>query len=149
MKDTSIPEIKDTINLLIDRGFIDKDRNYGSIFLTESAANVLFRGERIVMEYREVAKKQKKTKTAPAEAEGSVNKELYRRLRDLRYAIAVEQRVPAYIIFTNAALADMTRKLPATMEEFLDVSGVGKAKAEMYGEIFMKEIKSYHKDKDE
>lgn len=149
MKDTPISEIKDIINLLIDRGFIDKDRNYGSVFLTESAANVLFRGERIVMEYREVPKKKKKTKNSPAEEAGSVNAGLYERLRDLRYSIAAEQKVPAYIVFTNAALSDMARKLPVTEEEFLEVSGVGKAKAEMYGERFIKEIKSYLEEADE
>ena len=44
--------------------------------------------------------------------------------------------MPAYIVFTDAALQDMCRVLPTTAEEFLTVSGVGKRKAEKYGEDF-------------
>ena len=57
--------------------------------------------------------------------------------------IAKQENVPAYIIFSNATLQDMANKAPVTAEEFLEVSGVGQAKAELYGEIFMAEIKKY------
>ena len=37
----------------------------------------------------------------------------------------------------------MAQKAPVTMEEFLDVSGVGKFKAERYGQRFITAIKKY------
>ena len=65
------------------------------------------------------------------------------RLRALRLAVATEQGVPAYIVFSNATLADMAKKKPATMSEFKKVSGVGEIKAAWYGTAFLKCIQSY------
>lgn len=42
-----------------------------------------------------------------------------------------------YVIFSNATLADMARRRPQTMEEFLSVSGVGAVKARKYGAAFL------------
>lgn len=39
---------------------------------------------------------------------------------------AKEEKVPAYVIFSNATLEDMSAKAPKTMDELLDISGVGK-----------------------
>ena len=37
----------------------------------------------------------------------------------------------------------MCRRRPATLEEFLEVSGVGKRKLERYGEEFLRAIREY------
>ena len=52
-------------------------------------------------------------------------------------------QVPAYLVFTNAALTDMAAKRPHTMEEFLEVSGVGEKKAAQYGAVFLKAIAAF------
>ena len=70
----------------------------------------------------------------------AAGQELYERLAALRTELAREQGVPAYIIFSNAALVDMCAKRPRTTEEFLGVSGVGATKAGRYGEAFLAEI---------
>lgn len=69
--------------------------------------------------------------------------DLFERLRKLRFAIANEQNVPAYIVFSNATLVDMANKKPTAMWEFMEVSGVGRVKADLYGERFIAEIKEY------
>ncbi len=61
---------------------------------------------------------------------------LYDKLRDLRTKLAAQQRVPAYIIFSDASLRDMCVKQPTTLDAFLDVSGVGQSKLEKYGDAF-------------
>ena len=63
--------------------------------------------------------------------------------RALRAAIAAAEGVPAYVVFSNATLADMAAKAPRTMEDFLEVSGVGEIKAARYGEAFLKAIAAY------
>ena len=62
---------------------------------------------------------------------------------NLRTQIAVEEHVPAYIVFSDATLADMAGKKPASLDDFLQVSGVGSAKAAKYGERFIAEIRDY------
>ena len=49
--------------------------------------------------------------------------------------------MPAYVIFSNATLEDMAGKAPKTVEQFLEVSGVGEVKARRYGKVFLDEIK--------
>ncbi|QDT63002.1 DNA helicase RecQ [Calycomorphotria hydatis] len=71
-----------------------------------------------------------------------VDSELFLALRELRTEQARERGVPPYIIFGDAALRDMARKKPTTMEEFLEVKGVGQKKANDYGEMFLAVIRS-------
>jgi len=40
-------------------------------------------------------------------------------------------------VFGDAALRDMARRRPSTLESFLEVSGVGEAKARQYGDAFV------------
>jgi|TARA_B110000116_G_scaffold268249_1_gene281965 ATP-dependent DNA helicase RecQ len=62
---------------------------------------------------------------------------LFQSLRQLRKSIADQQGVPAYIVFNDTTLRDMAEKRPATPIEFLEISGVGPAKLERYGEAFL------------
>ena len=71
---------------------------------------------------------------------------LYGELRRLRREIADEQHVPAFVVFTDAALTDMARLQPKTMHDFLLVKGVGSKKAEQYGRRFIECIKNYKGD---
>ena len=64
-------------------------------------------------------------------------------LKALRTRLAQAEGVPAYIIFSNATLADMAVKLPTTMEGLLEVSGVGSVKAARYGAAFLDVIREY------
>ena len=74
---------------------------------------------------------------------GPVDEVLYEKLRSLRFEIATEEGVPAYIVFSNATLSDMSARKPRTEEEFLHVSGVGATKAARYGERFLAAINEY------
>ena len=51
--------------------------------------------------------------------------------------------MPAYIVFSDAALQDMQHKKPRTREEFAEVSGVGEAKLEKYADDFLKVINQH------
>ena len=80
----------------------------------------------------------------------SVNDLLFMKLKSLRSKLASEAKVPAYVVFSDAALRDMCRLLPVTRDEFLNVSGVGKRKAEQYSDEFCRLISAHlssHSDK--
>jgi ATP-dependent DNA helicase RecQ len=68
---------------------------------------------------------------------------LFPALKELRKELAFSARVPAYIIFTDATLHDMCSRLPQTVDEFMEVSGVGNTKAERYGVRFTGLIREY------
>jgi ATP-dependent DNA helicase RecQ len=62
---------------------------------------------------------------------------LFEKLKALRFSLAQEANIPAYIVFSDATLRDMTHRLPRTEVEFLEVSGVGATKLERYGSAFL------------
>jgi ATP-dependent DNA helicase RecQ len=66
---------------------------------------------------------------------------LFENLKMLRQLIASEKSVPAYTVFSDAALIDMVHKHPTSMDAFLDVSGVGLTKQEQYGKVFLAVIR--------
>ncbi len=73
----------------------------------------------------------------------SRNPELYDQLRLLRNSTAKRLGVPAYVIFTDKTLGEMSAFLPASREEMLQISGVGVTKYEKFGKEFEALIRDY------
>ena len=71
------------------------------------------------------------------------DKELLIAFKELRRSLAMCQTTPAYVVFTDATLVDMYRLKPKTQEEFMKVSGVGQAKSQRYGEVFLAVIAEF------
>jgi ATP-dependent DNA helicase RecQ len=72
---------------------------------------------------------------------GGLEEALFARLKELRTRLAREAGVPAYVVFSDAALRDMCRRRPRNAKEFLGVNGVGAVKLEKYGDAFMAVIR--------
>ena len=62
---------------------------------------------------------------------------LYEALRAERLRLASERGIPAYVVFTDATLRDMTLRRPHTWDDFLRVDGVGESKRDKYGDAFL------------
>ena len=73
---------------------------------------------------------------------------LYVQLKSLRRSIATREKIPAYAIFEDTSLKDMTLQYPCTVEELSHCSGVGIAKAHKHGGPFIELIKKYVEDND-
>jgi ATP-dependent DNA helicase RecQ len=67
---------------------------------------------------------------------------LFAVLKQLRKRLADAQGVPSYIVFNDRALREMAQRRPTTEDELLEISGVGPAKLERYGEAFLEVIRS-------
>lgn len=74
--------------------------------------------------------------------------ELFARLRALRISIATQHHIPPYIVFTDATLDEMTRRMPMTKEKMKKISGVGDTKFDTYGTQFIDEITKFVLEKD-
>jgi len=128
---------------LINQGFCEIAFHKNNILqLTSFSKKVLFENAKIFLTRPidivekvkdERAKKPKKAK----------DNSLFERLRKLRYKIALEENIPAYLVFSDAALKDMERARPMSASEFLTISGVGQRKMEVYGDEFIAEITSF------
>jgi ATP-dependent DNA helicase RecQ len=92
-------------------------------------------------------RERKKSKGAsPGRAAAPVDprsEELLQHLKALRMKLAKARGVPAYVIFSDRTLIDMAARVPLTRWDFGEVHGVGAAKQEQFGEIFLGEIASF------
>ena len=136
------------IRQLIHRGYLVQDiARYSALRLTE-AARPLLRGDEILIMAKprvRVPTKKQRLRTARAgravELAGlPVDEDLFEALRALRKRLADEQNVPAYVVFSDATLAEMAARRPGTHAELLEVNGVGQTKLERYGDAFLAEI---------
>jgi DNA helicase-2/ATP-dependent DNA helicase PcrA len=62
---------------------------------------------------------------------------LYERLRDWRGRTAREQGLPGYCVFTDATLIAIAEQQPGSLPELGQISGVGRAKLDKYGEAVL------------
>lgn len=83
----------------------------------------------------------RKAARSPEAAMSAWERALLDSLKTLRTLLAARTHAPAYTVFSDASLIDMVKKRPATLESFLDVSGVGQAKQQKYGPVFLRVIR--------
>lgn len=124
---------------LESQGYLETDPVHGGISLTQKAQGVLFEGKNVSMRL------PKAEASAPVSSPigGGQDPNLLAMLKRLRWKIAMQESVPAYIIFSNATLEDMARKAPTTLEAFAKVNGVGSVKVKRFGEVFVDAIADY------
>ena len=133
------------IRQLIHRGYLVQDiARYSALRLTEASRPLLRGDETLIMARPRIRVPSKKQRLRAdragraAELAGlPVDEALFDELRALRKRLADEQNVPAYVVFSDATLAEMAARRPATSAALLEVNGVGQAKLERYGEAFL------------
>jgi DNA helicase II / ATP-dependent DNA helicase PcrA len=63
----------------------------------------------------------------------SLDEELFERLREWRLRVATAQKVPAYVVFTDATLTALAERKPASVQELTAIAGIGPRKLDLYG----------------
>jgi len=81
--------------------------------------------------------------TAAKSAGGAADEKLLRFLKDLRKSEAKKLDIPPFVIFQDPSLDDMALKYPISMEELVNIHGVGEGKATKYGKPFLSLITTY------
>lgn len=129
------------INQLVHKGLIRVDITAKAALRLTEAARPVLKSEVAVMlaTPRLEFKPEKKAKLAPA----NYDRTLFVRLKHLRKTLAEEHEVPPYVVFSDATLVDMASKMPTTLNDMLDISGVGQTKLARYGDAFLQLITDY------
>lgn len=133
--------IRRITSFLIENGWlIQTNEEFPTVRFSQSSASIL-KGE-IKLEMK-LPKEIKIKKKHREEDKFFADNILFEKLRTLRTNIAQQEKVPAYIVFSDATLKDMCHKLPVTISDFMEVSGVGTQKAKKYGMDFCSLIREY------
>ncbi len=127
---------------LIAQGYLAQtEGTYPVIVLTDKSTDVLS-GKTGVQLMKTAVKEEKKRKLV-SEVSLPYVQGLFDELRDVRTAFARRDKVPPYVIFSDATLAEMAAYLPQNDWEMRQISGVGDLKMEKYGGDFLSWIKAY------
>ncbi|KAK7412041.1 hypothetical protein VNO78_03487 [Psophocarpus tetragonolobus] len=150
---------------------VKKSDFYGSVSsilkVNESKVRNLVAGQRIILRFPSSVKASKPGKSDATPAKGSLTSgklnvtlfdtpapqtevdlnlsaKLYTALRMLRTSLVREagDGVMAYHIFGNATLQQISKRVPRTIEELLDINGIGKAKVSKYGGRLLETIEN-------
>lgn len=131
MKERKLKDISDLILRLSAMQYLDiTESQYPVVTLNELSWQVL-RGQKKVWQKMVIVKK--------AKAKG----ELFEALRSLRKELATKEKLPPYMIFSDATLTQMAIDKPTDLELMKNIRGVGEFKLQKYGEEFLTVIKSY------
>jgi ATP-dependent DNA helicase RecQ len=68
---------------------------------------------------------------------------LWEHLRRVRFEIAKEMELPAYVIFHDKTLKEMACRRPRTRKDLLQITGVGEIKADQFGKRFLYAIQTW------
>jgi len=131
--------VRSIIDYLLLQGYAAvTNSEYPVLVLTDLSKTVLFKQVKLEMKIPILEAVPESSKTYK-----SIDSGLMEKLKALRTTLAKEAHMPAYIVFADSALADMCKKRPKNLEEFLHVSGVGKAKQQKYGQLFVDLISKF------
>jgi ATP-dependent DNA helicase RecQ len=132
-------EWRGVVRQMLAKGLLAVEGEYGTLALTDASGEVL-RGDRPVMMRRE-AKRTSRSSSARTTAASAATidldepaKEIFERLRAWRAGVAKEQGVPAYVVFHDATLRQISVELPNSLAALGSISGIGEAKLAKYGE---------------
>ncbi|ABM93070.1 ATP-dependent DNA helicase RecQ [Methylibium petroleiphilum PM1] len=143
--DLSEQQWRGVLRQLVALGHVVSEGEYNTLALTDGARAVLKGEVQLLLRVPSDTPKRgrlargggsagrgAKGSGAPADLDAAAQVR-FEALRAWRGEVAREHNLPTYIIFSNATLAEMARRAPATLGDLGEVSGVGAKKLEAYG----------------
>ncbi|MDR3244140.1 MAG: DNA helicase RecQ [Elusimicrobiota bacterium] len=141
-------EIQEAINYLTMNDFLELTNTEYPVLKLGSRADEILK-QNLKVQMRRIAQRKqeieesKMPKQEIKRIKADIDLHLFARLKELRHDFAIQQAVPAYIVFHDSALIDMCANLPQNEDEFAEISGVGAQKLKKYGEAFIKTIQEH------
>ena len=126
-------------------GYLSKDiETYGIVKITDKGLDFIKKPSSFMMsedhEYNETVDEAIVTASKVTLAIDTV---LMNMLKDLRKKVAKKIGVPPFVVFQDPSLEDMALKYPISLNELINIHGVGEGKAKKYGSDFVELINRY------
>jgi ATP-dependent DNA helicase RecQ len=113
---------------------------HGGFALTAKGEAILFGREAISLRSDQLARRARRGTASKSSGLDSENERVLTVLKRKRLELAREEGVAAFMIFPDRTLIEMTEKRPATLNEMLQVQGVGERKLARYGDAFLEAL---------
>jgi ATP-dependent DNA helicase RecQ len=142
-KEHTVDEWRSLVRALLHQGLVDETQDgYPVLSLNPRSWQVL-RGELKVFAAIAPRAKVQTPVAEDAAALEAPDPALFEKLRIKRKQLADQAGLPPYVIFHDSSLREMASRKPRTLEEFSTISGVGQAKLNRYGELFLAVIREH------
>ncbi|MEF7617183.1 DNA helicase RecQ [Aquincola sp. MAHUQ-54] len=138
--DLSDAQWRGVLRQLVALGHVATEGEFNTLSLTASSRAVLKGEVPIVLRQprepvrgsRKRGSRDGKVPAVAAALDGDAQAR-FASLKAWRAEVAREHNLPAYVVFHDATLAEMARRMPADLAELGEISGVGTRKLEAYG----------------
>lgn len=137
---------------MVGGGLLERDvSGFGGLSITPRGQDVIDGREGFFYRANQMPQPKSKTSrirrsTEVQAADASVSTDLLQALKQQRKALASERGVPPYVIFSDKTLIDMAARRPSDRAGFLEVNGVGEAKADQFCEAFLAVLATFKGD---
>ena len=109
---------------------------HGALRMTEAARPIL-RGEASIDLRRDTITANISQRPEVKSLVAEEDEPLLAALKSKRRELAEALKAPAYVVFPDRTLIEMTTQRPATLDDFSRLAGVGATKLEKYGRVFL------------
>jgi ATP-dependent DNA helicase RecQ len=142
-KEHSFVEWQHFINQLINQGVLEiaYDQHL-HLKLTDLSGEVLRGAQRINLAAYQDKKQEKKTDRKQKSTLSS-DEQLLAELKNWRKQIAIENKVPAYVIFHDSTLTEIASRKPLNEKELLEIQGMGQTKFERFGSTILEIVQAF------
>ena len=134
------------IQQMVQLGVFEPDMEHNNVLKTTPLAMRIVRGQEALQLTRFVARervaRKAKAPTLPSLG-GGTSKELFEYLKRVRMRLASRSGIAPYMVLSDKSLQDMAIRRPRSLDELLDVHGIGEYKAKRFGEIFIAAIEDF------
>jgi ATP-dependent DNA helicase RecQ len=130
--------VRSVARVLIAQDALRAD-DYGGLSFGPAARAILKGQETVGLVVQPKREKRRKRQAA----EEYPHDPLFEALRTKRREIAKERGVPPYVIFHDSTLREMAGLHPTTLGGLAQVTGVGEAKREAYGDAFLEVLRNW------
>ena len=134
-------QLREIIGQLQAKGLLERAESEFPILLVSDEGRAFLRERRTL--WLPQPQSAGGSRRSAVQAANGYDEGLFEELRALRRRLADDRNVPPYVVFDDASLRHMAAAIPRTKEEFLDIHGVGRVKAEEYGDTFLEAIQRY------
>lgn len=143
-KDYSFVEWQHFINQMINQGVFEiaYDQHL-HLKLTNLSGEILRGAQKINLSAFQERKQERKSERKQKSSLSS-DEQLLAELKNWRKQIAIENKVPAYVIFHDSTLTEVASRKPQNSKELLEIQGMGQTKFERFGETILEIVQAFN-----
>ena len=144
-RDLSAADWKSLARQLVSLSYLTVDGEGFNTLAVSETARPLLKGQQqltlrkptVKMTARNATAKRGRRSFTTALGPGGVDPQLWEALRGCRRDLAAAQNVPPYVIFHDNTLIEIAHRKPQSLDELLEIPGIGERKLARYGDDFL------------